>query len=599
MGAYKYKAFISYSHKDERWARWLHRRLENYPIPTHLTGNRTGSEGTLTRLKPIFRDREELAAANSLGEKIEQALADSESLIIICSPHAANSHWVNQEIISFKRQNRGAKIFSLIVDGEPFATNTSDTSNTSARTAEECFPEALRFQVDTGGNLTKEPAEPLAADIRTKGDGKRLGFLKLVTGMIGVGLDEIVQRDMRRGRKRVMAITASALVVMIAMGTLTGFALSARKDAELRRNDAEENIEFMITDLKKELGKVGSLGAMKVIGERAKNYYDKYPITKHNDEALGRRARVFHYLGEILNTEGYRDDADKYFKRAYAATAELFARDPENADRIFEHAQSAYYAGFVLWNASEYNQARPFFDEYIVLAKALKRVEPDSLRAKKEVTYAYTNLGILLFKQGYAKDAIEIYRTAIPAYEEMALEYPKKIQHQMDLVNAYAWIADAALKIQKLDLAIEYRKLQKEIYRNIIEQDPLNYDYKYQDLSASLGLAKLYYENKILKAALLVTTNLENVENLHKKDLHNADWAKLYIFYKLMNIEILIKQQSFELAQNALDSFLIVEERLQGTNVLKQEDIQIIAQKRKIFEMKINKYKQPMEKVNE
>ena len=35
---YKYKAFISYSHSDEKWARWLHRSLENYRVPKRLVG---------------------------------------------------------------------------------------------------------------------------------------------------------------------------------------------------------------------------------------------------------------------------------------------------------------------------------------------------------------------------------------------------------------------------------------------------------------------------------------------------------------------------------------------------------------------------------
>ena len=30
---FKYRAFISYSHSDEKWARWLHRGLETYRMP--------------------------------------------------------------------------------------------------------------------------------------------------------------------------------------------------------------------------------------------------------------------------------------------------------------------------------------------------------------------------------------------------------------------------------------------------------------------------------------------------------------------------------------------------------------------------------------
>ena len=35
---FKYRAFISYSHSDERWARWLHKAFETYSVPKRLIG---------------------------------------------------------------------------------------------------------------------------------------------------------------------------------------------------------------------------------------------------------------------------------------------------------------------------------------------------------------------------------------------------------------------------------------------------------------------------------------------------------------------------------------------------------------------------------
>ena len=43
-----YKAFISYSHADEAWARWLHRALEGYRVPRRLIGRETVSYTHLT-----------------------------------------------------------------------------------------------------------------------------------------------------------------------------------------------------------------------------------------------------------------------------------------------------------------------------------------------------------------------------------------------------------------------------------------------------------------------------------------------------------------------------------------------------------------------
>ena len=116
MDALKYRAFISYSHRDSRWASWLHASLEKYRPPKPLIGTQTVLGMVPKRIAPIFRDRDELPSATDLGTLVNAALADSASQIVICSPQAAKSKWVNEEILSFKRLGRaGDRIFCLIV----------------------------------------------------------------------------------------------------------------------------------------------------------------------------------------------------------------------------------------------------------------------------------------------------------------------------------------------------------------------------------------------------------------------------------------------------------------------------------------------------
>ena len=114
----RYRAFISYSHQDRTWGEWLHRALEHYRVPKRLVG-RTGRYGAIPkRLTPIFRDKDELPTAIDLGQVINEALQQSDCLIVICSPQAAASRWVNEEILTFKRMGRGDRVLELIVDGE-------------------------------------------------------------------------------------------------------------------------------------------------------------------------------------------------------------------------------------------------------------------------------------------------------------------------------------------------------------------------------------------------------------------------------------------------------------------------------------------------
>ena len=162
------------------------------------------------RLMPIFRDRDELPGAADLGGKIKAALAEPRYLLVICSPSSATSRWVNEEIKLFKAGGGEDRILCLIVDGEPHA------SDTPGEEALECFPPAVRYRVDANGELTDERTEPIAADARKSGDGRANAKLKLLSGMLDVGYDELKQRERKRRVRRTTRLAAAATAPSLA-----------------------------------------------------------------------------------------------------------------------------------------------------------------------------------------------------------------------------------------------------------------------------------------------------------------------------------------------------------------------------------------------
>src|SRR5437016_278539 len=95
---YQYWAFISYSHGDSAWARWLHRALESYRIPSRIVGRASEFGPIPKKLFPVFRDRDELAGSAELGPELQKALRRSRFQIVIASPNSARSRWVNEEV---------------------------------------------------------------------------------------------------------------------------------------------------------------------------------------------------------------------------------------------------------------------------------------------------------------------------------------------------------------------------------------------------------------------------------------------------------------------------------------------------------------------
>ncbi|MCU1266154.1 MAG: toll/interleukin receptor protein [Acidobacteria bacterium] len=228
----KYWAFITYSHADARLAHRLHRVLETYQLPRALVGRHVDGRETPARLTPIFLDRAELAGAPDLSQQIKEALEDSLALIVLCSPSAAKSDWVNREIQVFQKLGKQTKIFSAILrgglDGSPV------------------FPTALLEQQNAEAAVSA--IEPLAADLRRGKDGFRDGKLKIIAGILGVSFDSLRQRDQaRRRRRRVLATLLSVLIILVLMISYVGVADSGARvpaAAGIRRTLDEHDISI-------------------------------------------------------------------------------------------------------------------------------------------------------------------------------------------------------------------------------------------------------------------------------------------------------------------------------------------------------------------
>lgn len=104
---FEYKAFISYSHTDEAWAKRLQIGLETFHIDKRLRGFPTKVGPIPATLRPIFRDRSDLTVSKSLTGELRAALKASQFMIVVCSPAAATSKYVDEEIRYFRGLGRG------------------------------------------------------------------------------------------------------------------------------------------------------------------------------------------------------------------------------------------------------------------------------------------------------------------------------------------------------------------------------------------------------------------------------------------------------------------------------------------------------------
>ncbi len=431
MSEFTYKAYISYSHRDERWAKWLHRAIESYRVPRKLVGTETDAGLVPARVKPVFRDRDDLSSATDLAVTVKQALNQSENLIVVCSPSAAASRWVNEEIREFIRLGREKRIYCIIVDGEAVADGSVSA----------CLPGAL---AEAGLN------EPLAADIRKWADGKHLARLKLVAGMLGLPLDKLRQRDLQR-RQRTWALAALASIALVAI-MIT--AITARISAQQRRDSGESLVAYKLTELRTMLKVANDPAELMGLAQwDSDTLAELIAAAGSGDNAFTDSAMVLREKGQALWRAGAFKEAMVSFQQSWVLLAEEFRLNRDDPLAFFEIGQADYWIGRVHQDQGDLESAEEAFMSYAEITRQLILMQPENAEWVLEMSYALTNLGGL--EQARAENnpdrTLQFMQSALE-YNQIALVLdPKNNTYRSELSQSHINLADAQRNVCDLD----------------------------------------------------------------------------------------------------------------------------------------------------
>ena len=216
---FKYYAFISYSHRDQKIAKKLQRWLEHFYIPAKVIESHPELPKKLT---PVFIDEVNLVARDgSLTDSLKGYLNESQYLILICSPNSVKSPYVNDEVDYFMNVlGRGDRVIPLIVDGLPHARDESI----------ECFPPALLA-------LDREH-EPLGIDLKTF--RKRGAFLRVMATLLRLEIDYFISRAEEERKRRNIILSAVGAVLSVILGVVVWHEIEAFR--VLREAEAQSNL---------------------------------------------------------------------------------------------------------------------------------------------------------------------------------------------------------------------------------------------------------------------------------------------------------------------------------------------------------------------
>jgi tetratricopeptide (TPR) repeat protein len=422
--ALKYRAFISYSHADTSSAKWLHRVLEGFRIDKDLVGRETAT-GTIPKaLRPVFRDRDDFTAGHTLSDQTLAALDASAALIVICSPSAAKSQYVNEEIRLFKTRHPEQPVIPLIVRGKPGDHEL------------ECFPPALKFKIDGKGRITRKSVEVLAADAREEGDGKSLALAKVAAGLLGLSSDDIFRRGERERRRRQRNWIAGLSAVALVLAGLAVWAEINRREAVAQRAEAERNFE----------------------------------VAKQGANAL-----VFDIAQALRNQEGMRTETvRKILGTAEQVIGKLVAKSEGNRELL--RLQSSMLDEFAQTYAAQGDtaMASEAAQKEMAIAKRLAEAEPDRAERQRDLTVAYLRVGSLRDAQGDLTGALEAYRAGLAIVGDLANANPGNADWETDLLVIHNKIAGVLAQQSDLAAALKSYQAGLAIAERLAEANPDN-----------------------------------------------------------------------------------------------------------------------------
>jgi len=462
----KYRAFLSYSHRDSAAAKRLHTRLEGFRIDKDLVGRATPMGPVPKQLRPIFRDRHDFDAGGTLGEQTIAAIDAAGAMILLASPASAGSRPVNDEVRLFCERHPDRPLIPLILDGEP------------GNAERECFPPALHDQGDV-----------LAADLRESGDGQQLALAKVAARLLGLPPDEVFRRAERDRRRRARIRHALMGVLAVLSVAATGSTLYAWH--ELKTNEA-----FLDATLKTASGIVDTAvqqaekynvprSATIVLLTQAEGLFDG--MAKYGRQTPKLRYRKAWMLIQFSRNYAIVGDTGKEKARALEAQQLLTALTKEKpADLNFQWELAAVddAVGNVLVARGSLPEALQSYRDGLAIMERLVKSDPGNADWQRDLSVSYNKVGNVLAPQGNLPGALQSYRDGLAIMERLAKSDPDNAGGQRDLPVSYDKVGDVLVAQGNLPEALESYRDGLAIRERLAKSDPGNARWQ-RDLSVS------------------------------------------------------------------------------------------------------------------
>jgi len=479
--------------------------LSSRKQPLVIIAAASADQARATRLHQALLDRGVRAVLST-----EVGVAEKKArLIVLCSPAALKCQALNNFLEDFTWSNGMRHIHIVGVETE-----------------RPVLPMALRAERRSNGSFWALPRPPV------------VGALYNDETSVEVIADEITH-ETSGGQGLSLARTVATSVahrplatgLALASSLMLGVTVWQADQISAYQEEAAEAQAFtsrLLTDLTQNLPQTARQETLIRLADDLTRTYLTASTAGLSDDELGRRARLFNLIGEARDIHGQPDEAREAFQTAYELTGALLDRSPNNMQRVYDHAQSAYWVANQAYRSGDMVTADQYMEVYAQMAETLVAREPDNPSYQAERGYAALNRGVIDLDTGNPVAATALFAEAVEIFEGGLIE--ARAIGLSDLANTLGWLADAQRDSGDLQEALATRERELELYRQELERAPG---------SSSLLLDVAHTQGEIAgiatdlgddeRSAQLLDEALDAVNALYTASPENDRYGRIYV----------------------------------------------------------------------
>jgi tetratricopeptide (TPR) repeat protein len=510
-----YDAFISYSHAKDK------------PIAAALQSamQRLGKPWYRRRALRLFRDDTSLSASPHLWPSIERALRRTRFLILLASPEAAASSWVNKEVTTWLDRNDPDTLLIALCEGElAWDEGVGDFTGSAAMP----LPPGLRGRfVD----------EPFWIDVRPYRDGvnkRDARFADLAASFAatvrGMPKEDLLSQELRQQR-RAVRLAGSAVVLLLVLLGLAGWqwwvAQTQRDRAEHTLAVATQTATGLIVDLEQKFRDVG-VPAATVDGILARVRGLQEELTQRGETSPALRlsqAATLMESADSLLTLGDTKGALASARQARDIMQALSAGAPNRSDYRFLLSAAAGKTGDVLVAQGDLAGALAASRDSLGLIKMLTQLDPGNGEWQAVLSNDEDRVGDVLAAQGDLAGALATYRDSLAIRRAVTQKHHRNAEWQRDVSISDGKIGEVLVAQGDLAGALGAYRDGLAIVQELAATDPGNTLWQ-RDLSVSDGqVAEVQVAKGDLPGALAAYRDgLAITQALAARDPGNMGW---------------------------------------------------------------------------